>query len=152
MPGLLFDTNVWIAAVFSTHPLHKPAQQALHQATKSKPAVFCRSTEQSFLRLATTPALQKAYGAEGLNNRDAWAALDALQTLPQVCTRDEPPGLPTLWRTMSGSAAASPKLWMDAYLAAFAIAGGLRMVTLDRDFRHFEAHRLDLSLIGSAPG
>jgi predicted nucleic acid-binding protein len=36
---------------------------------------------------------------------------------------------------------------MDAYLAAFATAGGLRMVTLDRDFKTFVPHGLDLNLL-----
>jgi uncharacterized protein len=39
----------------------------------------------------------------------------------------------------------------DAYLAAFAIAGGLRMVTLDRDFNAYLPHGLDLSLLSSSP-
>ena len=41
---------------------------------------------------------------------------------------------------------ASPKLWMDAYLAAFALAGGCRMVTTDAAFKQFAG--LDLELIG----
>jgi len=71
MPGALFDTNIWLAAVFTTQPLHALAQNALQRATPVEPAVFCRATEQSFLRLASTPALLKIYGAEGLTNRDA---------------------------------------------------------------------------------
>ncbi len=43
----------------------------MQQATPAAPAVFCRSTEQSFLRLATTPTLLKAYGAEGLSAGEA---------------------------------------------------------------------------------
>ena len=39
---------------------------------------------------------------------------------------------------------ASPKVWMDAYLAACAITSGLRLVSLDRDFKSYEAHGLDL--------
>lgn len=31
----------------------------------------------------------------------------------------------------------SPKLWMDAYLAAFAVTAGLTMVTIDVGFRQF---------------
>lgn len=42
---------------------------------------------------------------------------------------------------------ASPKLWMDAYLAAFAIAGGLRMLTLGWHFKNFVPHGLDLNLM-----
>ena len=74
-------------------------------------------------------------------------ALDTLQALPQGCWRDEPPGVFVLWRTLATRDAASPKVWMDAYLAAFAIGGGLRMVTLDRDFKNFVPQGLDLNLI-----
>ena len=84
MPASLLDTNVWIAAVFSSHPAHGRARQVLQEATPASPAVFCRSTEQSFLRLASTPALLKAYGAEHMCNRDALAALQALLALPQM--------------------------------------------------------------------
>jgi predicted nucleic acid-binding protein len=38
---------------------------------------------------------------------------------------------------------------MDAYLAAFAITGGLRMVTLDGDFHQFAPQGLDLLLLGA---
>ena len=36
---------------------------------------------------------------------------------------------------------------MDAYLAAFAISGGMHLVTLDKDFRSFESMGLDLLLL-----
>ena len=147
MPGSLFDTNVWLAAIFPTHPFHARAQQALQQATPALPAVWCRSTQQSFLRLATTPTLLKAYGAEGMTNRDALVVLDTLQALPQVALREEPPGVFALWCQLAGADAASPKVWMDAYLAAFAITGGLRLVTLDRDFRTFVPQGLDLVML-----
>lgn len=149
MPGSLFDTNVWVAAIFPSHLFHMKAQQVLQQATPAEPAVFCRSTQQSFLRLASTPTLLKAYGAEGLTNHDALLALSALQALPQVCEREEPPGTLLLWHRLAAHDTASPKVWMDAYLAAFAISGGLRMVTLDRDFKNFVPQGLDLNLINS---
>ena len=38
---------------------------------------------------------------------------------------------------------ASPKLWMDAYLAAFAIAAKQQLVTTDKAFRQFK----DLDLL-----
>ncbi len=147
MPGLLFDSNVWIAAVFPTHPSHEPSRQCLQQATPAIPAVFCRLTQLSFLRLSSTPTLLKCYGAEGLTNRDVLVALEALLALPQVCEREEPPGGSALWRRLASRDTASPKVWMDAYLAAFAIAGGLRLVSLDHDFEKFEAQGLDLVLL-----
>lgn len=148
MPGSLLDTNVWLAAVFTTHPFHRAAQKNLQQATPAEPAVFCRSTQQSFLRLASTPTLLKAYGATGLTNIDALVALGALLALPQVCEREEPPGTPALWHRLASHNTASPKVWMDAYLAAFAISGGLRMVSLDQDFKNFVRNGLKLALIG----
>lgn len=149
MPGSLLDASVWIAAAFTSHPFHHPARKTVQQATPADPAVFCRSTEQSFLRLASTPALLKAYGATGLTNRDALAALGAFLALPQVCEREEPPGTSTLWHRLASHDSALPKTWMDAYLAAFAINGGLRMVSLDQDFRNFVTKGLKLALIRS---
>jgi uncharacterized protein len=63
-------------------------------------------------------------------------ALDALQVLVQVC-----------WRTFTTRDTASPKVWIDAHLAAFAVAGKLRLVTLDRDFKNFVFQGLDLTLL-----
>jgi uncharacterized protein len=145
--GSLFDTNIWIAVVFPTHPFHGIAQEALANASTVKPAVMCRSTQQSFLRLASTPTILKAYEAETSTNRDSLIALDGLLSLSQVVTRVEPEGVFELWRKMASRNTASPKVWMDAYLAAFAVAGGMEFVTLDHDFKHFTAHGLNLALL-----
>ncbi len=147
MPGFLFDTSVWLSATFERHPSNTIARRALQQAAPAQPAIFCRATQQSFLRLLSTAVLAKSYGVPPLTNRYALEVLDSLQALPQVAWRDEPPGVFGLWRTLAALDTASPKVWMDAYLAAFAIAGGLRMVTLDRDFQSFVPQGLDLVLL-----
>jgi len=67
--------------------------------------------------------------------------------LPQVAERDEPPGSFALWQHIATRDTASPKVWMDAYLAAFAISGGLRLASLDQDFKNFQPHGLDLNLL-----
>ena len=147
MPGSLVDTNVWIAAVFPTHPFHRQAREVLQKATSASPAVFCRSTEQSFLRLTSSQTILKTYGAEGLTNRDALVALDTLLALPQVCEREEPQGVSVIWRRLATRDTASPKVWMDAYLAAFAIGGRLQMISLDHDFKGYKSRGLDLFLL-----
>ena len=149
MPGALFDTSTWLAATFDQHPAHSVARQALREATAAQAAFFCRATQQSFLRLLSTAVLAKAYGAVPLTNSDALLTLDNLQALPQVAWRDEPPGVFGLWRTLAALHSASPKVWMDAYLAAFAIAAGLRLVTLDKDFKNFLPHGLDMALLST---
>jgi hypothetical protein len=82
-----------------------------------------------------------------LTNRQAWAAYQALAADDRVAFRsDEPSGLDALWRRFALRETASPKIWRDAYLAAFALAAGCRMVTTDAGFRQFRG--LDLEIIG----
>jgi len=147
VPASLFDTSAWLAAVFERHPFHGIARQSLQQATLNQPAVFCRATQQSVLRLISTAGIARTYGEPPLTNRGALMTFDSLQALPQVAWREEPPGVFAQWRTLAALDSASPKVWMDAYLAAFAIASGLRLVTLDRDFKNFVPQGLDLALL-----
>ena len=147
VPASLLDVNVWVAAAFAAHPAHHSAQTVLIRATPAAPALICRATQQSFLRLVSTPAIFTAYQAAAITNQDALAALEAFQALPQVDLVDEPIGMEGLWWRLAGLAVAAPKRWMDAYLAAFAISSATRMVTLDHDFCQFLGAGLDLELL-----
>jgi predicted nucleic acid-binding protein len=90
------------------------------------------------------------YGAEPFTNRDALLMLDQFMALPSVTFRDEPQGVVAIWRQLAGLPTTAPKVWMDAYLAAFAIASDLELMTLDRDFRSFATQGLKLNLLTSA--
>jgi toxin-antitoxin system PIN domain toxin len=142
--GYLIDTSVWIAIAFPTHPHHRLAIQAFARCSKEVPAIFCRATQQSFLRIATTPAILQLYGAASFTNRDAWAALTRLLALPSVAFREEPSGLLPIWHRLAMRDTASPKVWMDAYLAAFAISGGYELVTIDKGFKQYRGLQLAL--------
>jgi toxin-antitoxin system PIN domain toxin len=144
---MLFDSNVWLALTFSAHPHHALAKETFATASEENPACFCRATQQSFLRLATTPVLLKTYGAEGFTNQDAVELIRTLRQLPTVSMLEEPPGLESSWLELAGIPSASPKVWMDAYLAAFAILHDAEFVTLDRDFSNFENDGLKLRLL-----
>jgi toxin-antitoxin system PIN domain toxin len=143
----LFDSNVWLALTFSAHPHHSLSKKIFAAATRESPACFCRATQQSFLRLATTPTLLRAYGAEGFTNLDAVSLVAALAKLPNIRMLPEPLELESLWHRLAGLQTASPKVWMDAYLAAFAILHEAEFVTLDQDFRNFEKDGLKLRLL-----
>ncbi|NJL18755.1 MAG: PIN domain-containing protein [Bdellovibrionaceae bacterium] len=149
MPASLFDSSAWVAAVFPKHPFHSHAQAALEAATAYEPAVFCRATQVSFLRLITTPHLLRQYDAGRLTNASALEELKLLLSRPEIADIDEPSGTAALWWRLSALESASPKVWMDAYLAAFAITGGLRFVTLDGDFQRYAAEGLQLVLLKS---
>ena len=100
------------------------------------------------LRLLTTPALHRRYDSLPVSNRDALRILsDALQ-LPNIRLIDEEPtGVRALWHRLAALPSASPKVWMDAYLAAFAIGHAVEFVTLDQDFRRFVKDGLKLKLL-----
>lgn len=144
---MLFDSNLWLALTFSAHPHHALAKETFSTATPDDPACLCRATQQSFLRLATTPVLLKAYGAEGITNQDAARLFTTLSDLPAVIMMAEPPDLEPLWLKLAALPSTSPKVWMDAYLAAFAIRSETAFVTLDRDFLRFESEGLELKLL-----
>ena len=109
--------------------------------------LFCRATQQTFLRLVTNASVLSPYGNPPLTNRQAWAAYQSILVDERIVFRpEEPAGLEAHWRRFALRETASPKIWMDAYLAAFAFAGGYRMVTTDAAFAQFRG--LDLELLG----
>lgn len=138
MSAVLFDTNVWIALAFSTHPYHGKAKDTFEIADSQNPVVFCRATQQSFLRLVTTKAIQQCYGSEAISNQLAIDRWNYLASMPQVISLGEPPDLAARWFVLAGFPRPAPKLWVDGYLAAFAINYGIPLVTLDADFLQFE--------------
>jgi toxin-antitoxin system PIN domain toxin len=108
---------------------------------------FCRATQLSFLRLITTQSVMTPYGLPPFTNEGAWSAYQSLIGDDRIVYRLEEPGdLERYWRLFAVRGTASPKLWMDAYLAAFARASGSQLVTNDRAFRQFPG--LDLLLLG----
>ncbi len=121
MQGWLIDVNIWIAVSFEEHDHHALAMQFLARETSpDRPALLCRATEQSWLRLLTTPALHRRYDSPPVSNRDALNILSDTLELPNVhMIEDEPTGIRALWHRLASLSSASPKVWMDAYLAAW---------------------------------
>lgn len=137
----LGDTNVFLAVTIGQHANHRVAARWFSGLGEQDTAAFCRATQTSFLRLLTRPI---AENYTPLSNREAWSVYDQLSQDEAIRFAEEPAGLEAIWRRLARPSTASPKVWMDAYLAAFAIAGGLRLATLDRDFEKFERDGLDL--------
>ncbi|MCC6359444.1 MAG: hypothetical protein IT450_11935 [Phycisphaerales bacterium] len=136
-PAFLLDVNVWLALAFPAHAHHALAVSWFRGVTPARPACFCRATQQGFLRLATNPMFLRACNITALANQQAWAALEQLMASPSVAYREEPTGLVPIWQRLGAIPSMSTKIWMDAYLAAFAGAAGLEMVTLDQGFSQF---------------
>jgi toxin-antitoxin system PIN domain toxin len=147
----LCDSNVWLALALSGHLHHRAARAWLEGIDEQASLAFCRATQQAFLRLLTNAAVLHPYGNPPLTNRQAWSAYEALLADDRVSFLPrEPPGVEPLWKKLAVRGTASPKLWMDAYLAAFALAGRHRLVTTDVAFRQFR--ELDLLVLGRPSG
>ncbi len=132
MTSYLPDTNVWLALALDWHPLHDRARSWWDGLSDGDRVLLCRPVQMSTLRLLTTRAVFAAGGVEPLTNIEAWAVVDAIVGDPRVeLSAIEPEGAAALWRGMSAVAAASPRIWMDAYLSALALAGATTLVTGD---------------------
>jgi predicted nucleic acid-binding protein len=81
------------------------------------------------LRLLTHESVM---GSDVLSSRDAWRVYRAMLSDERIQFAPEPFALEPEWRRLTAHARPTPKIWTVAYLAAFARAGGMRLVTLDR--------------------
>ncbi len=142
------DTNLWLALALSKHTHHTAARAWLDGEDKPDSILFCRSTQQSLLRLLTTAGVMSLYGIASLSNKDAWAVYEAFIADDRIVFQSEPPGVGTIWKKFAARRTSSLKLWMDAYLAAFALASGAQLVTTDKAFSQFPG--LDVLVIQPA--
>ncbi len=71
-----------------------------------------------------------------LEVEEAWKVYWELRLSSGVPLLEEPEGLDEALANLVRRGL-SPRLWTDAYLAAFALAGGHRLVTFDPDFLRF---------------
>ena len=137
MPGfttsfLFPDINVWVALTHGGHVHHDVASDWFSSLEADVRFCFCRLTQLGLLRLLTAEAVM---GQEVMSQAEAWAVYDQWITAGGAELLEEPPGLERRFRALSRSRHASPKQWADAYLAAFADASQVTLVTFDHAFR-----------------
>jgi toxin-antitoxin system PIN domain toxin len=126
------DINVWVALTCERHVHHVVANDWLSDLHESSRLLFCRFTQLGLLRLLTADAVM---GAEVMSQRQAWTVYDHWLQDERVEFLDEPSGLDGRFRALTRSRQAAPKVWADGYLAAFASAARLTLVTFDRGLR-----------------
>lgn len=128
------DVNVWLALTFDSHVHHPIAKAWFDNLPSGAVCLFCRLTQQGFLRLASNKTV---FGAHTLTLPDAWQKYDTFLNDPRVAFSEEPADLETNWRAFTQSQTFSPHVWNDAYLAAFALAGKLELITFDKGFKKY---------------
>ena len=130
--SLFPDINVWVALTYEGHAHHASASTWFTTLDADSSLFFCRFTQLGLLRLLTTEAVM---GDEVMTQPDAWAAYDRWHDDARVEFIDEPSGLEPRFRSFTRLRHPATKDWADSYLAAFAAAGQLTLVTFDQGLR-----------------
>ena len=134
MPRMLLpDVNVWLALTFDSH-VHHPVAKLWFDGLSNDVCFFCRLTQQGCLRLATNASV---FGKNAVTLSEAWQEFDLFLNDPRVSFADEAVDLESLWRGDTPHRSFSPKVWNDAFLAAFARAAGHELVTFDKGFAQY---------------
>ncbi len=138
--GDLPDVNFWLALVWQGHAAHVAAK-SWWETNQQRQFFFCRVTEMALLRLLTNHAI---LGDEAKTQSEAWNVYESLRGSPHIEFLAEPPDFNSHWRAISSRDAAATQRWSDDYLAAFAHALGLRVVTFDVGFRNYSELAVEL--------
>ena len=125
--GFLADVNVWIALALDKHEHHTIAQRWFDRTATS--VYFCRVTQMALLRLLTNRSVMSD---EVQTPVAALSAYKELMRDERVRFALEPFGVEAVWMSLMGSQSATGSAWTDAYLAAFSVQAGFRMITFDR--------------------
>ena len=129
----LADVNVVFPLLVSRHQQRDGALEWF-DSTQAGDVVLCRLTRLGTLRLLCTPQVM---GPDVLQPATAVEALEILEADERVVLLHEPDGLDATLKTLVAACATTPNLWTDAYLAAFAMVVGLKLVSFDRGFSKF---------------
>lgn len=137
----LLDINVWMAMAFDQHQNHNSARTWFDGLPKESRCYYCRYTQMGFLRLSTNA---RANPLQTQTMLQAWKIYDNTMLDPRIGFAQEPEGLESHWRPWTQLGTFSHRRWNDAYLAAFATAGGYEVVTFDRGFTQFSGVSITL--------
>lgn len=122
------DVNVWLALASHRH-IHSKICSEWLDSLHSGPVVFCRVSQMGLLRLLTNESVMRS---DVLSSKDAWHIYRTILADERISFAPEPFALEPEWKKRTAQDRPTPKVWTDAYLAAFAQAGGMRLVTLDK--------------------
>ena len=127
------DINVWLALVDETH-VHHPAAKDYWDRQSAPRMAFCRVTMLGFLRLSTSSQVL----SKPLSTREAWHVYGQFLALPVIRFLTEPGHIDRRFAALTVDVRLPHRLWTDAYLAAFALSAGCRIVSFDADFQRFD--------------
>jgi toxin-antitoxin system PIN domain toxin len=145
----LCDVNVLLALVTDRHALHGLAARWAESVPAGE-AVLCRLVQMGLLRLLNNPAVMREEVLKTASCWSVWHRLLEDERFRYVV--EEPLGLDVAFERFTTGRAFSPGVWTDAYLAAYAHAARLTLVTFDKAFRGFPGLICDVLETRQTPG
>src|ERR1035438_2953527 len=142
MKPCLADVNVLLPLLVRHHEHHKLALHWFNGLVAGE-TVLCRFVQLALVRLLGNRTVMREYT---LSASAAWDLIAELLDDERVEFAPEPPLLDTVLPKLLRYPEPTGKLVGDAYLAAFAISGQMRLATVDKGFRQFR--EVDLELLG----
>ncbi len=127
------DVNVWLALTDERHVHHQAARQYWSEQ-RAEYIAFCRITMLALLRLVTH---SQVMSGSPFTNDEAWNIYRTYRNLPITRFLTETENIEATLSSLTADPALPHRLWTDAYLAAFAITSGSRLVSFDTDFTRF---------------
>ena len=137
---VLCDVNLLLAFSYDRHIHHTLALTWL-DGQDDRTVLLCRTTQLSLLRLLCTASVM---GTKVCTMVEAWSIYDTILRDDRFRYRAEPDAIEVALRRFTQIRQISPRLWQDAYLAAFAVTADLQLVSFDRGFRQFAGLELTL--------
>jgi toxin-antitoxin system PIN domain toxin len=141
MKRCLADVNVLLPLLVRHHEHHELALRWF-DGLAAEEAVLCRFVQLALVRLLGNRATMGKYA---ISAAKAWKLIEELLEDERMEFAAEPPLVDAVLPKLLRYASPTSKLVGDAYLAAFCMAGQMRLVTIDQGFRQF--HDLDLELL-----
>jgi hypothetical protein len=142
MKPCLADVNVLLALLVRHHVHHKRARKWF-DGLGAGDAGLCRVVQLALIRLLGNGSIMGEYAVPA---GAAWRLIDELLQDERLDFVAEPKEFESVFPGLLTCRVPTGKRVGDAYLAAFSIAAGRRLATLDCGFRQFKG--LEVGLIG----
>jgi uncharacterized protein len=140
MKQCLADVNVLLPLLVPHHEHHDMALQWFENLRAGE-AVLCRFVQLALIRLLGNRTIMREFV---LSATAAWQIVEDLMEDERLEFAAEPASLDSVFPRLLTYPVPTNSLVADAYLAAFAIAGTMRLATLDQGFKQFRGLELQL--------